>query len=148
MADTKKPRVFLSYSQRDAAFVRHLAGALRAEGVDVWYDEGELRVGDTILRQIEEALEQSRYFLLVISPEYLSSQWSQFEMGVALGRDPLSPGRRILPVIVREVEPSKLPPWIAHLTALHAKDMPVERIASTVAAVVQQDQENLEAVRC
>jgi hypothetical protein len=35
---------------------------------------------------VQEALERSKHFLLVISPSYLTSAWGNFEMGVALSR--------------------------------------------------------------
>ena len=56
--DTGKA-VFLSYASQDAEAVRRLAEALRAEGVEVWFDQSELKGGDTwdqkIRRQIGRA---------------------------------------------------------------------------------------------
>ena len=50
--------VFLSYASQDAEAARHVAEALRAAGVEVWFDQSELVGGDAwdakIRRQIKE----------------------------------------------------------------------------------------------
>src|SRR6218665_3276431 len=38
--------VFLSYAREDAEMARRLADTLRAFGVEVWFDQNELRGGD------------------------------------------------------------------------------------------------------
>lgn len=45
MSDASKA-VFLSYAHEDAAVVRRIAEVLRAAGIEVWFDESELRGGD------------------------------------------------------------------------------------------------------
>jgi hypothetical protein len=39
--------VFLSYAREDAEAARRIADALRAFGVEVWFDQAELRGGAT-----------------------------------------------------------------------------------------------------
>src|ERR1700755_1061920 len=100
--------VFVSYSHKDALFAQHLVDALEGRGIKAWYDGGEIRAGESFMRRIEDALEQSRYFLLMISPDYLASQWTSFELGVALSAASTK-GARIIPVLVRDVDLSSLP---------------------------------------
>ena len=38
--------VFLSYASQDAEAARSIADALQAAGVEVWFDQSELRGGD------------------------------------------------------------------------------------------------------
>ncbi|MDB6166275.1 MAG: invasion protein regulator, partial [Lacunisphaera sp.] len=45
MSDPTKA-VFLSYARDDAAAARRIAEALRASGLEVWFDENELRGGE------------------------------------------------------------------------------------------------------
>lgn len=35
--------VFLSYASQDAESARHIAEALRTNGIEVWFDQSELR---------------------------------------------------------------------------------------------------------
>jgi hypothetical protein len=48
--------VFLSYASEDADAAQRICAALRADGIEVWFDRSELRGGDvwdaTIRRQI------------------------------------------------------------------------------------------------
>jgi len=44
---TESHAVFLSYPSQDAAAVRRICDALRAAGLEVWFDQRELRGGDT-----------------------------------------------------------------------------------------------------
>src|SRR5215210_993643 len=99
--------VFVSYHRADAPFVRELVRALKEHHLAVWYDGGSARAGESFMREIEEALKHSQFFLIVISPDYLSSQWGFFELGVAIGSD--ISRTRVLPVLLR---PSELPPPI------------------------------------
>ena len=92
-----------------------------------------------MLRSIEQALERSRYFVLVISPEYVSNQWANFEMGVALSRDATSDTERIIPIYVRSVDRSALPPRIANIHAVDASGQSAEQIASDLASIVVGD---------
>lgn len=132
--------VFVSYSHKDALFVQRLVGALEAQGIKAWYDSGELRVGEQFMRKIGDALEQSRYFLLVISPDYLASQWTSFELGVALSAASTK-GVRVIPVLVRTSDLSALPSPLRRHQFLDATQQPVERIAAEVADLVKQDEQ-------
>jgi hypothetical protein len=131
--------VFMSYARSDARLARSLTEALSEKGVKVWYDDEEIRVGDDFMRNIQDALKQSRFFLLIISPEYLSSQWGSFELGVALGHDAASEERHILPVFVRGAEGLPLPRTIRKYESLDADHTPVQQIAERVAEVVKKD---------
>ena len=66
--------VFLSFAHNDSSLAGALADALEKKGLRVWYDKRRLRLGDSFLHTIEDALEQSRCFLLLISPDYFRGQ--------------------------------------------------------------------------
>jgi TIR domain len=128
--------VFLSHSTKDKKFVRTLAEALKRRNLRVWYDESNIRVGDTFLSSMGDALEHSRYFVVVVSPEYLSSSWANFELGVALGRKWSAEKAKVLPIFLAGVDRSALPPPLSHTEGVDAKDWPPERIAAEVADLV------------
>ena len=46
MTSAENKAVFLSYASQDAEAVRRIAEALRAAGVEVWFDQNELVGGD------------------------------------------------------------------------------------------------------
>ncbi len=59
--------VFLSYASQDAAAARRIAEALRAAGIEVWFDQSELRGGDAWDHKIRTQIRECALFLPVIS---------------------------------------------------------------------------------
>jgi TolB-like protein len=59
--------VFLSYASQDADPARKICDALRAAGVEVWFDQRELRGGDAWDHQIRQQIHDCRLFVAVIS---------------------------------------------------------------------------------
>src|SRR6516164_603520 len=59
--------VFLSYASQDAEAAQKICDALRSAGVEVWFDQSELRGGDAWDRQIRERIHDCRLFIALIS---------------------------------------------------------------------------------
>jgi TolB-like protein/tetratricopeptide (TPR) repeat protein len=59
--------VFLSYASQDAEAAQKICDALRAAGIEVWFDKSELRGGDVWDRQIRDQIHDCRLFIAVIS---------------------------------------------------------------------------------
>jgi len=59
--------IFLSYARDDAAAARRIAEALRASGLEVWFDENELRGGDQWDAKIRQQIDACALFVAVIS---------------------------------------------------------------------------------
>ena len=90
---------FICHASEDkAALVRPLAERLRAEHVEVWYDEFSLSVGDSLRRSIDRGLSQSRFGIVVLSPSFFAERWSGWELDGLVARQ--NDGRQevILPV--------------------------------------------------
>src|SRR5207245_3829644 len=62
--------VFICHASEDKAFVRRLVASLAALGVDCWFDEFELRIGDSLVAKIDEGLARSRHGDVVLSPSF------------------------------------------------------------------------------
>ena len=98
MADDFAFDVFLSYSSKDKATVRPIAERLRKDGLRGWFDEWEIKHGDSIPAKIEEGLEGSRVLVLCMSANAFGSDWPQLESGTFRFRDPLNRDRRFIPL--------------------------------------------------
>ena len=99
-----KPRIFLSHSSQDKPFVRRLVKDLEAEELNVWLDEQELGVGDSIVRKIADALKKADYLIIVLSPESVRSKWVKAELNSALMEDFSNKGIAVLPVLIEDCE--------------------------------------------
>jgi len=75
--------VFLSHAQ-----------ALKNQGLTVWFDEMTLTVGDSLRRNIDRGLAQSKYGIVIISPNFLTKQWPQRELDGLTARE--DEGRKII----------------------------------------------------
>jgi len=67
MSAAENKAVFLSYARDDAAAARRIAEALRSAGLEVWFDENELRGGDTWDAKIRKQIDACSLFLPIIS---------------------------------------------------------------------------------
>ena len=61
--------VFLSYAREDADAARRIADALRAFGIEVWFDMSELRGGDAWDQKIRRQIKDCALFMPVISSQ-------------------------------------------------------------------------------
>ncbi len=102
MADDFKYDVFLSHSSKDKDVVRAVAERLRADGLRVWFDEWEIKPGDSVPKKIDDGLEGSRMLVLCISANAFGSDWTQLESYTFRFRDPLNKERRFIPLRLDE----------------------------------------------
>lgn len=107
MAEKQNYDVFLSYSNEDRPWATEFASALKDAGVKTWFDAHELKPGERWQEKIEEALRDSRIFVLILSPEGLQSPWTYFELGAALADQ-----KRIIPVAAEDIDLKQVPPLL------------------------------------
>jgi hypothetical protein len=117
--------VFICHASEDkAALVRPLAEALRAQHVDVWYDEFSLKVGDSLRQAIDRGLAGSRYGVVVLSPAFLAKPWANWELNGLVSRVMLEQRSLLLPIWhgVGPQEVAEFSPPLADIRALQSRD--------------------------
>jgi TIR domain/Effector-associated domain 7 len=108
--------VFISYSHRDEDWVHNaLLPRLKAERIDYFIDYEDFEPGAPSLTEMERGVLLSRKTLLVLTPEYLSSEWTEFENLLAQTLDPAARARRLIPLMLKPVH---LPLRVRALTYL------------------------------
>jgi hypothetical protein len=75
--------IFISHSSQDDAFVAELRQALELRGLTVWADSRNLRGGDQLAPEIEQAIREARAMLVVVSQHSLNSEWVYDEVDYA-----------------------------------------------------------------
>ena len=70
--------VFLSYASQDAEAAQRLCNALRAAGVEVWFDQSELRGGDAWDALIRRQIKGCYLFVPIISANTQSREEGYF----------------------------------------------------------------------
>jgi hypothetical protein len=131
--------VFICHASEDKAFVRRLVSSLAALGVDCWFDEFELRIGDSLVAKIDEGLARSRHGIVVLSPSFFGKKWTVKELGGLVAKSDPESGGRILPiwhrVSVKDVVERS--PTLADLRALDTGKESLEVIALRILQVVK-----------
>jgi len=130
--------VFVSYASEDKVeVVRPLVEGLKGYGLKVWYDEFELRIGDSLRRKIDKGLARSRFGVVVFSKLFFSKGWTNYELDGIVTRA-VSGEQVLLPiwhnVTKREVVEysASLADKVARSTSTHT----VEEIAAEIANVI------------
>ena len=96
----KKWDVFICHASEDKDFfVRPLAVSLNQLGVEVWYDEFSLRLGDCLSRSIDHGLANSHFGIVVISANFIGKAWPERELGGLVSRE-IGQGR-VIPSFAR-----------------------------------------------
>jgi len=127
--------VFISHASEDKDdFVRSLANSLISHGLNVWYDEMTLRIGDSLRQKIDKGLANSRVGLVVLSPAFISKGWTNYELDGIVTRA-ISGEQILLPIWhnitkqeVVDFSPS-LADKVARSTATHTIDEIAHEIA-------------------
>ncbi len=100
-------QVFISYSRRDLPFVERLVKDLQAAGLKVWYDLSGLEVGARWGKEIQSAIQNSQYAIVVLSPHSVESEWVEREFLLANNLK-----LKIIPLLY---ESCNLPLWVLNL---------------------------------
>src|SRR5450759_4948837 len=93
----KKDLIISHASEDKDSFVRPLAELLNEYGVEVWYDEFELRVGSSISRNIDKGIKDSNYGLIILSKAFFSKNWTEYELK-SLNSFEIESGDVLLPI--------------------------------------------------
>jgi hypothetical protein len=132
--------VFISHSSKDKQdFAKPLADALISAGISVWYDEYEIKLGDSLLQKINEGLANSRYGIVVLSKSFFERNWPRRELDGLAAMENADGKPRILPVWhgCTFAEVAKLSPILAGLKAADSSTSDIPEIVKQVMEVVK-----------
>jgi hypothetical protein len=131
------PHVYISYAKYDREFVAELSEALQREGVEVWVDAAQISPGAEWRAEIEKALLESSAVIVVISAEAASSQYIQFEIGLAFGSS-----KPVFPVIIEPISMDTLNPALLNLQILDISEnrhAGIQKIVEMLPQVVRRN---------
>ncbi len=132
---------FISHASEDKkVFVKPLADALNSMDYRVWYDEFELRVGDSLRQSIDQGLVNSRFGIVVLSPAFFAKNWPQYELNGLTARE-MDGHKVILPIwhMVNRDDVLNYSPALADKVALSTRRMSVKKIAKALAGVFDSE---------
>jgi hypothetical protein len=92
-------KLFISYSHRNKTFVKKLADHLVEQGNIVWWDFSSLKGGQEWAREIEKGINECHYFLVVLTPQAVASQWVRNEISFAMNKK-----KNVIPLLLKTCE--------------------------------------------
>lgn len=101
---------FISYNHADKGLAQAVRDGLDALGYRVWIDQGELRVGDSLVTAISEAIDRVDFLIALVSEHSVASNWCQKEVSLAMTGEIGGQGITVLPCRVGSVD---MPPSLA-----------------------------------
>jgi TIR domain len=132
--------VFISHASEDkGAFVRPLVAELANRKVRVWYDETEVKIGNSLRRSIDAGLTKSRFGIVILSPRFFAKKWTQHELDGIIERD-MNSKQFLLPVCYKMTHNDlvKISPTLADRVAIDSRRFSIAEIAEKLAKAVHE----------
>jgi len=108
-------KVFISHSSIDKKFVRTLKDCLNENGIETFFDEDQLDLGDNLVVKLERALNETSHLVIILSPASITSKWVKYELKKAIDNHKTGVTQKIIPIKYRECEiPSEINDLLYH----------------------------------
>src|SRR5688572_25139259 len=106
MAETDfKYDVFISYSHRDEEWVVNtLLPSLEDAGLKVCIDFRDFVPGKPSRHNMRDACRESAYTVLVMTPAWVTSEWTAFEGLLTFLHDPAGKRQRTIPILLEQCD--------------------------------------------
>lgn len=107
-------KVFISYSNKDKEWVcGWLLHNLEDASIQVHIDFRDFEISQLVLLNIERAVEECEKTIVVLTPSWIASEYTNFEAAMLQTRDPLNIKKKIIPLMLIDC---KLPRRLEILT--------------------------------
>jgi len=105
----------------------------------VWYDEFELKIGDSLRRKIDKGLANSKFGIVVLSKAFIKKGWTNYELDGIITKT-VSGEQIVLPIWhnITKKEVIEFSPSLADKLARNTSSYTVEEIASEIANVIKE----------
>ncbi|MGH7452286.1 MAG: TIR domain-containing protein [bacterium] len=117
--ETSSYDVFISHASEDSAWCEKLVERLQKYGLIVWFDEFQLRAGNSLSNAISDGLANSRRVVIVMTPDYFAKDWTQAEASFAINQDPSGRRKVVIPVLRKDCT---IPPLLQSITYSDFRD--------------------------
>lgn len=133
--------VFISHASEDKdEVVRPLAHALKEAGLSVWYDEFELKIGDSLRKKIDKGLANSQFGIVILSKNFFRKGWTNYELDGIVSKA-VSGEQIILPIWhnITKKELLDFSPSLVDKVARSTTTHTIEEIAKEIAELVMEE---------
>ena len=129
---------FISHATEDKeSFVRPFAEKLESLGLRIWYDEFELKIGDSLRQKIDKGLANSRFGIVVLSKNFIRKGWTNYELDGIITKS-ISGQQVVLPIWhnITKQEVIDYSPSLADKVARNTAVYTISEIAEEIEEVI------------
>jgi hypothetical protein len=90
---------FISYTSADRAWAEWIGYVLEEKGFTVTIQAWDFRPGSNFVVEMQKAATEAERTIMVLSPDYLKSQFGSAEWAAAFAEDPEGLARKLLPIM-------------------------------------------------
>ncbi|EAR8223704.1 toll/interleukin-1 receptor domain-containing protein, partial [Salmonella enterica] len=129
---------FISHASEDKdTFVRPLVNELSQLGINVWFDEQTLEIGDSLRRNIDTGLKKASYGIVVLSHAFFSKKWTQYELDSLINRAVNDENKVLLPIWhnIDATEVAEYSHYLADKLALQTTIHSIDEIAKELCKI-------------
>lgn len=134
---------FLSHNHNDREIARQLGVQLELVGAGVWFDEWEIRAGDSIVGKVNDALDDVDVVIVIWSESASSSKWVRAELETAIQAGLEEETLRVIPVILDD---SPLPSLLRRLKWVDLRGDDMARAVSEIMGFAN-DRDRMRAIQ-
>ena len=130
-----QPDTFICHASEDKeSIARPLAQALGELGVNAWFDEFEIALGDSIRQKIDQGLANARSATVILSRPFFSKNWTQYEMDGIIEKH-VRRETILIPIwhAITHEEVRDSSPSVADIHALNSSLLTIPQIAERIA---------------
>ena len=124
---------FVSHAHADNELCDRYVAALRARGLDVWYDRHNIQGGQRLGKEIEGQLERRTALVVLLTPASASSYWVDMEVAAFRDLAAHDSARLLLPVRIADCS---VPLLMRGLLWIDALALPFEQAIDAIAAAL------------
>lgn len=107
--------VFISYASDTKPLAEELTKALESQGIEPWVDFKDLHPGQRWREELERAVEEAHWLLILVGSESRATRWQEAEWSAALARTWVDREKQLLPIVFGKDDP---PPFLRNWVAL------------------------------
>jgi hypothetical protein len=118
---------FISYTSTDEPWAGWIGYVLEEEGLSVILQAWDFRPGSNFVLEMQKAASEAQRTIMVLSPNYMKSQFAAPEWAAAFSGDPQGLGRSLVPVVVEDCHVTGLLNALVHINLVGADEEEARR---------------------
>ncbi len=133
---------FISYNHHDLFMAQRIKSWIEEVGYSCMMQKADFGTGSNFVLKMDEAAKKAKRTIAILSPNYLSSKFTQPEWAAAFAKDPTGEFQSLIPIRIHECELDGLLSTIVYLdlVGLNAIDMK-EKLLADIEAIMSGEGE-------